>query len=372
MKPHNRPVRVLIVDDSAFMRRVIQDLLRTDPLIDVVGHARNGKEAIAMVHSEKPDVVTMDVEMPVMDGLEALKTLMAENSLPVIMLSSLTEKGSAETIRALELGAVDFIQKPALTFMVNSEGFRNELITKIKASVFYRVQPRNQEAEKTITTEKSAAIHPKDKVGTTGASEEAPKEALFEPTKTIVAIAISTGGPKALQSVIPRLPANFPSPILVVQHMPPGFTRSLADRLNHISAISVKEAENEEPIKQGVVYIAPGDFHMRVRHHMHQQYIILDQDSPIGGHRPAADALFHSLSSSVYKYALCVVMTGMGSDGTNGVRALREKKAIHVVTQDESSCVVYGMPKSIVLSGLANDVMPLDKISSFLVNKLGG
>lgn len=370
MKLHKKPIRVLIVDDSAFMRKIINDLLDSDPTITVIGHARNGEQALQMIESEKPDIITLDIEMPVLDGLKTLEIIMKKNPLPVIMLSSLTEEGSAQTIRALELGAVDFIQKPTLSFMITSSQFKEDLITKIKASIAYQIIPQvtlNKVSETPQGKIENVALPPRETK-----SMRSEKSSRQYSTQKIVAIAVSTGGPKALQSVIPNLPGNLPSPVLIVQHMPAGFTKSLADRLNQLSDISVKEAEDGEIIKNSHVYIAPGDYHMKVRVEGDTAYIALSKDAPVGGHRPAADQLFDSIAIYPAEETICVVMTGMGSDGTKGIEKLRQSRAVYVIAQNEESCVVYGMPKSVSTAGLVDQTAPLGHIADIITNRIGG
>jgi len=374
MKLQNKDIRVLIVDDSAFMRKIINDLLGSDPEISVIGHARNGEQALQMIKNFKPDVITMDIEMPVLNGLQTLEVIMKENPRPVIMLSSLTEEGSVHTIRALELGAVDFIQKPTLSFMITSSQFREDLVTKVKASVAYRINPQDvqiDEQTKVVATKttrdpshqetcQETSKKVSDKRITTGSSNK------------LVAIAVSTGGPKALQSVIPKLPGNLPAAVLVVQHMPAGFTKSLADRLNQLSEINVKEAEDGELIIESTVYIAPGGYHMRVVQKQGKAFVQLSKDPPVSGHRPAADQLFESLSTFSAREIVCVVMTGMGSDGTKGIKKLSESSRTYVIAQSEESCVVYGMPKSVSLAGLVDEITPLGHIANAIISRIGG
>lgn len=370
MKLHKKPIRVLIVDDSAFMRKIINDLLDSEPAITVIGHARNGEQALQMIDSEKPDIITLDIEMPVLDGLKTLEIIMNKHPLPVIMLSSLTEEGSVQTIRALELGAVDFIQKPTLSFMITSSQFKEDLITKIKASIAYQINPQVTlyEVPETQKRKIETIAMPPSEINKTRPDQRRRQYS----TKKIVAIAVSTGGPKALQSVIPKLPGNLPSPVLIVQHMPPGFTKSLADRLNQLSDIHVKEAEDSEIIKNSHVYIAPGDYHMKVRVEGDTAYIELSKDAPVGGHRPAADQLFDSIINYPTEEAVCVVLTGMGSDGTKGIEKLRNSRPAYVIAQNEESCVVYGMPKSVSAAGLVDQTAPLGQIADIITNRIGG
>lgn len=374
MKDSLKPINVLIVDDSAFMRKVVHDLLESDPQINVIAHARNGQQALDIIQSESPDVITLDIEMPVMDGLTTLEHLMKTRPVPVLMLSSLTKEGSVQTIKALELGAVDFIQKPTLSFMISSSQFREDLITKVKEAVLCKIKPidTNRILSETPLKHETQIVKPVSKQTSNNISITKIKALGNAVNDTVIAIAVSTGGPKALQSVIPLLPASLSCPVLVVQHMPPGFTRSLAERLNQLSHVNVKEAEHEEVVRKGTVYIAPGDYHMKVQIHSGQQLIILSKEKPVAGHRPSADALFQSLASIPIKEVICVVMTGMGSDGTKGIHSLKENNIVHVVAQNEESSVVYGMPKSAVLAGVVDEIIPLEKIANAIMNRIGG
>lgn len=346
-------IKVLVVDDSAFMRKVITDILQSDSSINVVDTAKDGKEAIQKIADLKPDVVTLDVEMPVLDGLSCLKQILKNSFMPVVMLSSLTMDGADATIRALEDGAVDFITKPTNIFDMKAEEKKQEIIDKVKIA---------KKANK-IKREPIIDIPTRKKSEFTKSSN----------MKTIVAIGTSTGGPKALQSVIPLIPGDAPAAYLVVQHMPPGFTKSLADRLNTMSEATVKEAENGELIKPGTVYIAPGDYHMLVeRTPLGEVKIKLTQTSPVGGHRPAVNVMMESLSDTSLKNVVGVIMTGMGGDGSEGIKKLKKNNDAYIIAQDEKSCVVYGMPKVALQTGAVDVVVPLKDITSEIMKFIGG
>lgn len=352
-------IRVVVVDDSPFMRKIISDILNSDKNIQVIGTAKNGKEAIQTIEALKPDVVTMDIEMPIINGLDALKNIMQTNPIPVIMLSSLTAKGAEATIEALELGAVDFIQKPSSLFKLNTEDFKVEIIQKVKSA-----------HKAKLISSYSTSI--KQRVEHFDYKKE--EVAIKSPIKNIIAIGTSTGGPRALQHIIPSIPKGFPGSIFIVQHMPPGFTKSLADRLNSISHVTVKEAENSEKVYPAHVYIAPGNYHLRIKGNRSDElFIDLSQDPPVSGHRPSVDVLFTSLSKldlSAIK-TVGIIMTGMGSDGTNGLKDLKNKKQWHIIAQDEESCVVYGMPKSAIRAGVVDEILPLDRIMKAIINRVG-
>ena len=506
-------IRVLIADDSAFMRKVLSDLFTKESDFEVVGVAFNGKEAVDKVLKLKPDLLTMDVNMPVMDGLQALAVIMKDCPLPVVMLSSLTKEGADATIRALELGAVDFISKtggsisqidtiadkiltrcrsaatanisrlqgpaePVPKKSVNTHpsggyspppGMRRiemprrsgmKLISVVPPTVVMQamgVQPpppvQEPPAEPTVKPAEAVqqekeripteAERPKETVASSPVRREKPwKEKAratekqsslqrFTPTPSapplkpvfvpkpvapppraerpktppavekkpaavpaptpvvrpyaapaiphamhvsgfaagsghkLVAIGTSTGGPKALQNVITRLPRNLPCGVVIVQHMPAGFTKSLAERLDTISEISVKEAENQDLIKAGQVYIAPGNFHMQVQAKNGARMIVLNQDPPLASHRPAVDILFDSLVPFA-RDVVSVILTGMGCDGTAGMKKIKQAGG-YIIAEDESTAVVYGMPKSVVDAGIADEVVPVQSVAKAIV-----
>ncbi|SES67896.1 two-component system, chemotaxis family, response regulator CheB [Natronincola peptidivorans] len=356
----DKTVNVVVVDDSPFMRKIISDILNSDDGIKVIGDAKNGKKAIEIIKELKPDVVTMDIEMPIMNGLDALKEIMISHPVPVVMLSSLTYHGAQLTMEALELGAIDFIQKPTNIFAVNSQILKKEIIQKVKGA----------HKAKLISCSKAFNSSPKPSIVL------ANKGRLIRQKErdNIIAIGISTGGPRALQNIIPLVPKNFPGSFLVVQHMPPGFTKSLAERLNGISNVIVKEAEDSEKILPAHIYIAPGNYHLGIKEDSSKDlFIELTQDPPVSGHRPSADVLFQSIAKTKQNNIniTAVIMTGMGSDGTKGLSVLKEKKEAYIVAQDEESSVVYGMPKSALKAGVVDVVTPLEKIMDVIVKRVG-
>lgn len=358
LRSNKDQIKVLVVDDSAFMRKILTDILSSDPDINVIGFARNGKEAIEKVKLLEPDIVTMDVEMPIMNGIEALSIIMQNNPLPVVMLSSHTSDGTEATLSALELGAVDFIEKPSSIYAIDPKLLKEQLNFKIKVAASAKVEKKqNKEtAPQVINSISLAKATTKHKKGS---------------RKTLIAIGTSTGGPKALQSVIPMFPKNSTPPVVVVQHMPPGFTKSLAERLNSISEVTVKEAENGDRLRDGHVYIAPGDFHLEVVEAPSDGLCIkLTKEPPTSGHRPSADVMFKSISSINNVDVVAVIMTGMGSDGANGLKELKDRLQAYIIAQDEESCVVYGMPKSAVKLGVVDEISPLSRISNMIINRL--
>ena len=355
--------RVLVVDDSAFMRRVITDIINEEESFEVVDTARNGKEAVEKVKALHPDVVTLDVEMPVMDGLDALERIMEECPVPVLMLSSITKEGADATIRSLELGAIEFITKPSSIFKVNTDDVKKELHEKIK--VVRKVRLKNVKSRPRVVSKPRTVTRPVSRRSAGGESE--PRGEL----KKIIAIGTSTGGPRALQSVIPLLPANLDASVIVVQHMPPGFTKSLADRMNSMSDLNVKEAENSDLLKPGWVYIAPGDYHLRVIKDRSGYRINLGEDPPVTGHRPSVDAMMYSLADLGTENIIGVIMTGMGADGAKGLVNIKQMNKAHIIAQNEESCVVFGMPKSAIAEGVVDKVVTLNDISTEILKAMG-
>ena len=374
-------IRVLIADDSAFMRKVLSDLFNSQSDFQVVGTAVNGQDAIEKVKKLQPDVLTLDVIMPIMDGLNALAVIMEQCPLPVIMISSATQKGTNETIRALALGAVDFVSK-AGGAISKIDTIKDEILAKCRLAakaharknfsaakpLIYKPKlPGEEPATRRIEVKRRTGFVPNQRPTITRPRTSEPALKIIPGTgKKIVAIGTSTGGPQALQAVLTRLPGNLPCGVVVVQHMPAGFTKSLADRLNSISEISVKEAENDEIIKPGQVYIAPGNYHLRIVPAMAgERKILLSQEPPVGNHRPAVNVMFDS-AAQFGKDLVSVIMTGMGADGCEGMKKIKATGG-YSIAQDENSCVVYGMPKAVVDAGLADEIRPLNKIAEAIV-----
>lgn len=347
-------IKVLIVDDSAFMRNALSNMLSSDPEIQIVGKARDGLEAIELVEKLRPDIVTMDVEMPRMDGITALKHIMEKNPMPVIMVSSLTVEGAKVTLDALDLGAVDFIPKNLSDLSINIVKIKEILIDKIKqiakrGIVKKRIRP--------VAEPKPVEIPKSMPVRTTG-----------ERRVNLVAIGTSTGGPKALQEIIPKLPKDFPTPIVIAQHMPPNFTGPFAERLNQLSQITVKEAEEGESLKNGVAYIAPGRGHMRVKRPRGIETVVtISENKEEFIYRPSVDALMFSVAEFFPGRALGVILTGMGNDGCRGLIALK-KTGGRIFAQNEETCVVYGMPKAVVEAGIADKVLSIEEMAGEIIN----
>ena len=358
-------INVLVVDDSAFMRKAISMMLEEDPGIKVIGMARDGEEAIAKVAHLKPDLVTLDIEMPRMDGLTALSRIMKENPTPVVMVSSLTSEGADATLEAFDRGAVDFIPKQLSFVSLDIVKIKKDLIEKVK-QIHSRRRTLMAQYALGLRRKKSAG---KSKGSAAGFVRQTSKsyKPLVRQGVRVVAIGVSTGGPPALQTVIPSLPSDLPSGVLVVQHMPPTFTRSLANRLDGISEMKVKEAEHGEPIVAGCVYIAPGDKHMKAVRWGKNAEIRLDDEPSDTLHKPSVDVLMNSVADVYGGESLGVMMTGMGSDGVEGIARMKSKGA-KVIAQNEQTCVVYGMPRAVVERKLADKVSPVDRIASDIMS----
>ncbi len=343
MNKSPEPIRVLVVDDSAFMRFSISQHLNEKPELLVVGSANDGKEAIRLIPLLSPDVITMDVEMPNMDGLTTLRHIMKNFPRPVIMFSSLTKDGTAETIQALMLGAVDFIAKPDNRLDIRQ--VMDEMAVKILAAAKAKVKPTSLRL-------------PTIQIPLQSPAGDKPVSTYYK-NSPVVFIGSSTGGPGALNEIIPALSVNLQSPVVIVQHMPAGFTRSLSERLNAISPLKVKEAEVGDRLMVGQVLVAPGGFHMLFDEN---ERVTLNQKPTVHGVRPSVDVTLTSLVQRYGKSIVAVILTGMGSDGTNGSSLLHSEGG-YVIAEHESTCVVWGMPRSVVEAGAANAVLPRQQIA---------
>ncbi|PYZ93127.1 chemotaxis response regulator protein-glutamate methylesterase [Salipaludibacillus keqinensis] len=358
-------INVLVVDDSAFMRKMLSEMLANHDNIHVVDKARNGKDAVEKVLKLKPDVVTMDVEMPIMSGIDALKEIMAIRPTPVIMVSSVTKAGAETTIKAMEYGAFDFISKPSGSISLDIHKVEQEIIEKVLYASKVSLMKLKKEPLPKVR-KNQVNLHQESHSTSIQKSKEPSKEQVKNFSK-VVLIGTSTRGPKALQSVLPHLPRDFPHPILIVQHMPKGFTKSLSERLNTLSEITVKEAENGEVLKKGVAYIAPGGYHLKVRTIGTSVAVHLDQNSLVNGHRPSVDVMFTSISSMPVQSVIAVVLTGMGSDGKKGLVRLKKAKRTIALAEAESSSVVYGMPKAAIDTNLVDEVVDLNDVATTII-----
>lgn len=371
--------KILIVDDSALMRRLICDIIRMDDRFEAQDLAADGEEALAYIEKKHYDAVILDIEMPKKDGLAVLKEIKQRGLyVNVMVYSSVTHTGTDISIRALELGAIDCVSKPSSIFGSNNMEFRNQFLNTLfsVASACQKIEP----AEKKQAATKAATKPGLPKTAETKAAEEKEAEAFYgalakkksHKKPQLVAIASSTGGPKALQTVISALPEDFPLPVLVVQHMPAGFTKSLAERLNDLCKMRVKEAENGESLTKGTVYIAPGGVHMEVFMCSSKPVIVLKDGPTREGVRPCANFMYESLAKTDYQTILCVVLTGMGADGTQGIVNLSKEKDVYVIAQDQATSVVYGMPRSIVGTGMVNEVEPIEQIAQAIIKNVEG
>ncbi len=358
---------ILIIDDSALMRRVISDIINSDGRFKVKDKARDGLEALEYILVKKDyDAIISDINMPRMDGLELLSELKkAKVKIPVIMVSTLVRKGADETIKALDLGAFDFVLKPDSFAEARNEDFKKGIIERLEAAT--GVSSKEEKTDLTSEAKKKENTLSKTVFTNPVRFSSSGKTA----GKILVALACSTGGPKALQTVIPMLPAKIGAGMLMVQHMPEGFTKSLAKRLQELSLIGVKEANDGELIAENHVYLAKGGFQMRYEEQAGGGYIVLTDEPPRGGLKPCADIMYESLAGTSYEKIVCVVLTGMGSDGTEGIRQLKKTNNIYVIAQDESTSTVYGMPRAVAEAGLADEVLPLDQIAGAIVRATG-
>ncbi|GAB1430847.1 chemotaxis response regulator protein-glutamate methylesterase [Ignavibacteria bacterium] len=364
-------IRVLIVDDSVFMRQTLKKMLSAESDIEVVDVARNGQDAIEKIKRLNPDLVTMDVEMPVMSGIDALRIIMKDNPLPVLMVSAVTSEGAQQTLDALALGAVDFITKRSAFGTGNdSTGFQEELIGKIRnigGNALLRSRLRRRRGSVRPTTERTAQSPTQAHASHAVSTRSTGRKRLPSSHFSVVVIGISTGGPSALQNVIPKLPANLPVPVLIVQHMPAHFTKSLAERLNAASPLTVVEATDGEAVVPGKVYIAQGGMQMLVT--KNSSVKISNEDFKVL-YRPCVDVLLSSVIDVYGGNVLGVIMTGMGRDGSEELKKIHAKGG-YILAQDEASCVVYGMPKAVVEEGIADEILSLDAIAPAIAACLG-
>ena len=342
-------VRVLVVDDSALMRKLIPQIIERDMSIQVVGTAMDGEFALKKISELNPQVITLDLEMPRMDGLETLKQITRRYHLPVIVVSAHSKEGASSTLRALAHGAFDFVTKPKDAASAHMEAIASELITKIKVAAQTKV-PTGALATTTVDT--------------SILSQKKPTRNAHAPNK-IIAIGVSTGGPNAVQYVLSQLPADFAGAMVIVQHMPEGFTEMFARRLDEVCSIEVKEAQSGDLLMAGRALICPGNRHIKVRRMPLGNIVVLSDDEKVNGHRPSVDVLFRSAAQEFGSQTVGVLMTGMGEDGAEGLGLIKAAGGI-TIAQSESSCVVYGMPKAAIERGYATRVISLDAMANTL------
>ncbi|MGF2615668.1 chemotaxis response regulator protein-glutamate methylesterase [Rossellomorea vietnamensis] len=350
--------KVLVVDDSAFMRKLITDFLSSSTRLEVIGTARNGKDALEKIERLNPDVITMDVEMPEMNGIQALKSIMENRPLPVVMLSSTTREGAENTITAMNNGAIDFVAKPSGAISLDLHKVKEDLISKVLNASEVPIHRLGTVKENTKLLPRRSSAEP----------ERNRKELWNRLSRKIICIGTSTGGPRALQQVVTSLPSSIPAPVLIVQHMPAGFTKSLAYRLNTLSDMTVKEAEDGELLKNGTAYIAPGGYHLKVTHDRFGVKAVLDElQPPRNSHRPAVDVMFESVSELPGYDKIAVIMTGMGADGSKGLVKLKGEGRVKAIAESEDTCIVYGMPKAAISTNLVDDIEALENIAGCIM-----
>ncbi len=372
---------ILVVDDSALMRRVICDIINSDDNFQAIDICRDGQEAYEKLKTKSYDGVLLDVNMPRMDGLQLLEALQKDGiKANIIMVSTLTTKEAEVTIMALERGAIDFVTKPTNIVEAKGEDFKNRLIEVLSAVLRTQKIPSRSTYQTSAPIQRQTVNRPQAvnaKALSTAPLDSKPAAPVKRLAATagknkLVALACSTGGPKALQEVIPYLDAGMNAPMVLVQHMPAGFTKSMADRLNEISPIAVKEAEEGDVLQKGHVYIAPGGKHMEVKKNPDGTHKIVLNDMPaIGGLKPCANITFDSISNTGFDEIICVVLTGMGADGTNGILSLCQHKPVHVIAQNAETCVVYGMPKAIAEAGVVDEVVSLKDVAKTITKNVG-
>ena len=363
---------ILIIDDSALMRRVLSDIINSDKRFRATEVATNGLEGLELLQKRAKDfdAILLDINMPKMNGIELLEALKQKGiKSTIIIVSTIAKKEAKETIQALELGAFDFVTKPESFMEVKSNQFSDRilecLVTATKAEAKLSIKSSEKE-EKTITKVLEELSAVKETI------QRKPTAALPQGAKKLIALACSTGGPKALHSVLPKLPANLDAGMLIVQHMPGGFTKSLADRLNELSPLNIKEAEDGDILTKGTVYIAKGGYQMRLKKLEDSTYrIVLSKEPARHGLLPCADIMYESLVDTKFDQITCVVLTGMGGDGTAGISLLQKKQNIYVIAQNEETSIVYGMPKVIKDAGLVDEVVALNDVSDAIIKNVG-
>ncbi len=353
MTPANKKFRVLIVDDSAFMCRALKQIISSDAQLEVIGEARDGSEAVSLADSLQPDVITMDINMPRVDGLQATEMIMTRHPRPIVIVSSESREGADSTLRALELGAIDFVPKPSTGIDLDMKTVGEELTRKLKLAAKVRVV---RTATLSKIPEGHAPVAPVARSAGLQAGGRSP----------MVAIAASTGGPAAVMRLVAGLPSELPAPIFLVLHMPAAFTKQFAAQLREVSRLPVKEAEHNEIPVPGTIYLCPGSHHLRISS---AGNIVLDSGARIDGYRPCADVAFETLASYARTLALGVVLTGMGADAARGAKAIKTAGGF-VLAQDEASCVIFGMPSEAIKAGAVDQVLPLDDIAGAIERRV--
>ncbi len=356
---NTKPIKVLVVDDSPLMRILLTRIIEKSPELTLVGTASNGKVALDLIAKTNPDVITMDIEMPEMDGLACLVHIMKEMPKPVIMISAYTKEEEESTITALELGAVDFIPKPHPALPETIEEIKKEIYTKIRTASLIEVKKTDSKIIDTMLEKARSHKHH-------GHSSLTKHK---QPCEKVISIGVSTGGPKALSTMIPAIPPDINASILIVQHMPPGFTKALANRLDELSKIEVKEAKGGDPLVAGKVYIARGDHHLTVKCQNHTYFTRLNQNGHVSSFRPSIDVLMKSTAQHFQDKNIGVIMSGMCTDGVEGVRYIKENQGT-VIAQDEATSAIFGMNKIAIQLGRVDHIVALDQIVPTILNQL--
>lgn len=349
MHASTKKVRVLLVDDSAFMRKVLQEIVASDPQLEVVGQAKDGLEAVVMADSLKPDVITMDLNMPRMDGLQATERIMSQNPRPIVVVSSESREGAASTLCALELGAIEFVPKPSSGIDLDMKSVGDELNRKLKMAAKVRVVRTAARVKPHHGGARHVVQHP---TATKGSGSSGGNRF------PVVVIAASTGGPATIMRLAPGFPQDLPAAVLIVQHMPLAFSSQYAVQLAEVTDLEVKEAEANETIRPGVIYVCPGSHHLRVTSHGR---ILLDDGPRVGGYRPCADVTMESAATFAGPMTIGVVLTGMGNDGSRGVQSIKSAGGM-VFAQDEASSVIFGMPAEVIKTGAVDQILALDQV----------
>jgi two-component system chemotaxis response regulator CheB len=355
-------IRILVVDDSAFMRKALTMMLESDPMIKVVGSAHNGEEGIAKVKQLKPDLITMDIEMPRMDGLTALRHIMANDPTPVMMVSSLTTDGATATLDALELGAVDFIPKQMSYVSLDIVKIKDDLLAKIK-NIVARKHILMARFRTRRSFQDASGKMPVPPPGRLTYAKPGKRQHKVD----LVAIGSSTGGPPALQAVIRALPRNFPVGIIISQHMPPMFTKSLAERINGLAQVEVREAVDGDAIEPGLVLLAPGGKHITVKRYGGRARAVVSEEPKTTLYKPCVDVMLHSVAAVYGQTAMGVILTGMGNNGVVGARAVKRGGGV-LIAQDEETCVVYGMPRAVVEAKIVDHVAPIEHVADEIIS----
>lgn len=377
--------KVIIIDDSALMRRVLSDIIGTDSRFVIDSTAVNGLDALDQIVKEPKrfDLAILDINMPKMNGIEFLERIEKLNlPLKVIVVSTVAKEGAKETIRCLELGAFDFVTKPESFIEAKGDSFRQRIIQKLCVASGFAEEaggaaeaPVTKTEKGTLSTKRSSTSADMKQISALRTGSVKAEKKKFKPVgmnaRKLVALACSTGGPKALNCLIPMLPKNLNAPMLIVQHMPEGFTNSLAQRLDELSSIHVKEAENGEQIQKGVVYIAKGGSQLRLKQNGKSNVLQVTVEEARNGLKPCADIMYESLLECDFDEIICVVLTGMGADGTLGISQLNVKKNVYVISQTKETCIVYGMPKVVAEAGLSDEVVPLEKVADSIIKLVG-